>query len=197
MSTQNLRTVEQNIFVSTHMPALSMKVDNVFTYAGSLQFVLSQTVQVEQFLFVDASEGKVKRLFEVQIEGHLPGNDLKYEYPIADVTALGSHEYACDAAFQDLRSMIEASPDSDFARADGFLVDEGYSMADYVIRVRLVRVIGETRRNEILFLYFEDASYSGMNPVDFSYVTQPLENESSAVQQLLARALASFTILEG
>ncbi|HEX7175758.1 MAG TPA: hypothetical protein VF240_10905, partial [Pyrinomonadaceae bacterium] len=67
---------------------------------------------------------------------------------------------------------IKANPspsDSDGARARSFLESKGYRMAgDDILMQRLVHLVDEARRNELMVIYIEDLGGMGLTAADFA-----------------------------
>ena len=57
------RTIQKNVLRSERLPAVEIKVDPEFTYAGSTSFILYDVAHVEQHHFVVAdAANRVERL---------------------------------------------------------------------------------------------------------------------------------------
>ena len=197
MIEQPLRGVEGNILSSSNTPHITIRVDDTFQYIGNLQFILSGTAQVEQFVFADYEVQKINRMFVAQFEGKLDGVNDAYNYSIAETLPLGAHEYMHESHYRDFKAMVEAKPDSDYARTDSFLREQGYSTPEYAIIELFVRLLGEAKRNEILFFYIEDLSYNGLSFSELSGMDKVSEEWMQISQELLNRSLESFEIIDG
>src|ERR1044071_6337865 len=59
------RRVKGQTLTSDVLPPIKIKFDKAFKYVGSQSFVLYNSAQVEQFFFVAADKGRIKRMFMV------------------------------------------------------------------------------------------------------------------------------------
>jgi hypothetical protein len=162
-----IRTVEGQVLISNHLPAIRLEFDKEFQYVGGHTFVLYEVAQAEQHFFVEADQDKrIKRLYWVQFEGYLPGNNQKYNYKASKTIKLGGLEFIADAYARNIKAN-PGRPDSDGNRARAFLDSKGYSLAsDEILSQRLVHLTDETKRNELMIIYLEDLSKLGVTASD-------------------------------
>lgn len=194
-----MRTVEDNVLVSTDMPAIKLKVDDHMEYVGRLQFVLYNVAEADIFVFAEGDEGRrLKRWLVVQFEGFLDSNSHTYNYAMPTRFTLGSHEYMVDDYAANLKTMMAEEPaDSDGANVAALLRREGYTLPEDAIWSRFVRAVGEARRKELLIIYTEDLAPLGLAASDLP-ANVPLPQEYAALTEgLHKRALLTFSILEG
>ncbi|MEN3331612.1 MAG: hypothetical protein V7641_977 [Blastocatellia bacterium] len=164
---EHARTVKGRVLTSTAMPALRLEFNKEFKYIGNQDFILYDVARAEQHFFVDADkEGRIKRLYWVQFEGYLPGNTHTYRYKPEKTVTIGGLDFVADAAARNMKINL-SRPDSDGARARAFLESKGYRMAsDDVLWQRLVHLVDEAKRNELMIIYLEDLSAMGKNASD-------------------------------
>lgn len=152
-----LRSVSGGELVSTADPAVSIRVHRDFRYVGPQRFILRDVADAEQHLFVDADPGKrIRRMYWIQFEGFLPGATGKYDYDRRRVVALGGAEFLAEVRRYD----SPPTEGSDRARVYSFLADRGYAVPTTAVRVRLVHVFGEQRR-ELMIIYAERSGERG------------------------------------
>jgi hypothetical protein len=158
------RVVKGQILDSADMPAVRLKFDDAFRYVGSQEFILYEVARAEQHFFLDADkEGRIRRMYWVQFEGYLPTNTRSYNYRLQQRVNLGGLEFIADSAARKIET--GGRPDSDGARARAFLAGKGYRMAsDDVLWQRLVHLVDEARRNELMVIYLEDLSPTNCPP---------------------------------
>ena len=150
------RSVSGQTLTSTDLPPIRLKFDRKFKYVGTQSFTLYGVAQAEQHFFVDADDqGRIRRLYWIQFEGYLPSNDHSYKYPITQQTDLAGLTFIADASALDLKTRrVRAGSDTEHAWT--FLTDKGYRIAsDYALSQRLVHLIGDDRRNELMIIYVE------------------------------------------
>lgn len=157
------RPVSGTVLTSTTMPAVRLEFGKDFKYVGTQSFVLYDVANAEQHFFVDADkEGRVKRLYWVQFEGYLPTNTHTYRYKGNKVVNIGGLDFIADA--QAVNFKATPSPaNSDGSRGRAFLENKGYRIAgDDILMQRLVHLVDEAKRNELMIIYAEDLSGLGL-----------------------------------
>lgn len=193
---QTERRVENNVLVSNQMPAIRIKVDKAFKYVGNIQFPLKGIAQVERFVFAVADRKHIKRLFVVQFEGFLDGNDHTYKYRITNPVTLGGQVYNQNTWFFDNAKNIKDNPGTESDKMTAFLKQKGYSLDDELMMSRFVRVVDEAKRHEIIIYYLENLKDAGFPLSDYAGDSPPSERQIELQKALTARSLKSFTILE-
>lgn len=178
------RVVKGQVLTSSGLPPIRIRFDRGLRYVGSQKFVLYERAQAEQHFFVDAdASGRVRRMYMLQFEGYLPGVDASYSYEAKETVKLGGADYIVNAeSVPDVAAALAQQPESDAARAVAFLKGKGYSVGESVRFQRFVRLVDESKRNEFIMLYVEDAGAS-----------QP---DEKAMREFRGRALASFAVLK-
>ncbi|MGH9767650.1 MAG: hypothetical protein ACREAB_09485 [Blastocatellia bacterium] len=193
---QPSRTVKGQVLTSTETPAVRLEFDKDFKYAGGQVFILYDVARAEQHFFVDADRaGRVKRLYWTQFEGYLPENNHTYKYKVTKTVNLGGLDFIADAYARNIKAN-PGRPDSDGARARAFLESKGYRLAsDEVLSQRLVHLVDEAKRNELMIIYMEDLSGMGLTANDLApngRATAQWEDISTA---LLSRATKGMKVL--
>ncbi len=193
---QQVRRVEGQVLTSGEMPAVRLEFDKAFKYAGSQSFILYDVARAEQHFFVDADkEGRVRRLYWVQFEGYLPNNAHLYDYKVNKTVTLGGLDFIADAYPRNIRSN-PGRPDSDGSRARSFLASKGYRLAsDDIMSQRLVHLVGEDRRNELMIIYMEDLSRMGLTAADVSDGGRAANRWGEISNGLLERAVKGIRVL--
>jgi hypothetical protein len=188
------RKVSGRVLTSKEIPAVQIEFDKAFKYAGAQSFVLYNVANAEQHFFVDADkDGRIKRFYWIQFEGYLPDNTHTYDYNSPKIVNSGGFDFFADSYARSLTGNL-GRPDSDGNRARAFLAAKGFKMASTeVMYQRLVHLVDETKRNELMFIYAEDLTATGLTAADL--------NEGSArtrwpeiSQGLLDRALKNMKI---
>lgn len=163
------RTVKGQIITSTEKPAVRIEFDKGFKYVGGHEFILYDVANAEQHFYVDAEkDGRIKRMYWVQFEGYLPSNTNSYRYKVNKTANIGGLEFIADAYARSMKGS-QGRPDSDGNRARAFLEGKGFRMAsDEVMSQRLVHLIGEAKRDELMIIYIEDLSGTGLMATDLA-----------------------------
>ena len=164
-----LRTVSGQVLRSTKTPKVELRFDKQFKYAGSQDFILYDVARAEQHFFVDADkQGRISRMYWVQFEGYLPSNTNTYRYKANKTVKLGGLEFIADAYARNVKA-TPGRPDSDGARARAFLEGKGYRMpGDEILSQRLVHLVDQSKRDELMIIYLEDFSPTGFTASDVS-----------------------------
>ena len=163
------RTVSGQTLTSTELPAVKLKFDKDFKYAGTQSFVLYDVANAEQHFFVDAdTDGLIRRMYWIQFEGYLPNNAHSYDYKVRKTVNIGGLDFIADAYARN----IKANPgraDSDGSRARAFLASKGFKLgSDEVMSQRLVHLIDEAKRNELMIIYLEDLTPMKLTAADLA-----------------------------
>lgn len=156
------RTVSGQVLKSKEMPAVRLEFDKAFKYAGGHSFVLYDVANAEQHFFVDADkDGRLRRFYWIQFESYLPDNTHSYNYKSPKIVDIGGLNFFSDVYARSLKGDT-GRPDSDGNRARAFLASKGYKMTGTeVISQRLVHLIDQAKRNELMIIYLEDLSTLG------------------------------------
>jgi hypothetical protein len=194
-SQEPIRTVEGQVLISTHLPAIRIEFDKEFRYVGGHTFVLYEVAKAEQHFFVEADRDKrINRLYWVQFEGYLPENNEKYNYKVSKTVKLGGLEFIADAYALNIKAN-PARPDSDGNRARAFLDSKGYRLAsDEILSQRLVHLTDETKRNELMIIYLEDLSKRGLTASDVAPGGREAPQWEEMTKALLTRATKGFKV---
>jgi hypothetical protein len=195
-SSRQARSVRDRVLTSTEMPAVRIEFDKGFEYVGSHSFILYDVAHAEQHFFVDADkEGRVQRMYWVQFEGYLPTNAQVYSYKVNRTAHIGGLEFIADAYARNTKAS-PGRPDSDGARARAFLEDKGYRMSsDDVLSQRLVHLVDDAKRNELMIIYLEDLSGRGLTAADLAEGGRAAARWDEISKGLLERAVKGLKVL--
>ena len=194
-ATQQPRTVKGRVLTSTETPAVRLEFDGAFKYAGGHDFILYNVARAEQHFFVDADkQGRIKRLYWVQFEGYLPDNTHTYNYKVNKSVNLGGLEFIADAYARN----IKANPgraDSDGSRARAFLESKGFRWgSDEILSQRLVHLVDEAKRNELMIIYAEDLTALGLTAADLGTGGSAAARWGEVSKELLDRAMKGMKL---
>ena len=173
------------MLTSTSLPAIRLKFDKHFKYAGTQKFILYGRSQAEQFFFIDTDKtGQITRMYLVQFEGYLPNTNATYDYAVTETVPLGGQTYIANSdSVPNVSALLKQEPESDAARAVTFLTNKGFHLPEALKYRRFVRLVDDAKRNEFILLYIEVANTTT------STTKQQPDNDFSA------RALAGVQIL--
>ena len=189
------RTISGQVLTSKENPSVRLEFNKAFKYVGSQSFVLYDVANAEQHFFVDADkDGRVKRFFWIQFEGYLPTNTHAYDYKLTKVVNVGGFDFIADAYARSLKGDL-GRPDSDGNRARAYLANKGFRMAGTeIISQRLVHLVDEAKRNELMIIYTEDLSDTGLTAADLNAGGSARTRWNEIAQRLLDRALKNMKV---
>jgi hypothetical protein len=158
------RMVRGNTITSQHDPAVEIRLPKAVRYAGAARWDLYGICDAELHVFVEAdAQKRVQRLYWVQFEHYLPDNTHTYNYPFTEKLTLAGREFDVTTNF---RTAGPSKPGSDRERVLQLVAQAGYTMPAETMSVRLVNLLDESRRQELMFIYIEDLALSGTSVAD-------------------------------
>jgi len=204
-----VRSFDDGVFVSEADPVMRVRIDPVFKYLGSDQFILKEVASVDRHHWVKATNGEVQALIVIQFEGYLDGIDGRYRFSLPaeeniagsnyrfspEAVHLGDHDYIHNTWAFDNRANAIENPGAESDRTLTFLAKHGYRIEDALIMSRAVRAVGDDSRKEIILFYMEPLASSGHDIADFpdgGPVSQEYDRFSAEV---VARGQAVFEVL--
>ncbi len=188
------RRVEDNTLISDKLPVIKVVVSKEFAYVGRFDFKIRDVAEGERFVFVDAADNKVKRLFIAQFEGFLSHVDDFYRYSFDNAIILGSHKFRHNNyAYSNKESRLQ-NPEGEGTLTEEFLKERGYEVEDELMMSRFITVPEENKKHELILFYLENVSTS-------KYKLSEFYKEDSATYvwkeiglSLKARSLNAFEI---
>jgi hypothetical protein len=155
------RVVHGSTITSDHDPVVAIHLPRQANYLGAARWDLYGICDAELHVFVEADEHKhVQRLYWVQFEHYLPDNNHTYNYPFTEKLALGGREFDVTTNFRPTLTP-PARAGSDRERVLQLVQQAGYQLPPETMSVRLVHLLDDTKRQELMFIYAEDLSLSG------------------------------------
>jgi hypothetical protein len=133
----------------------AIQIGAPFRYVGGSRFILRETADAEQHLFIIADANKtIQRLFWVQIERLLPARSGAYNYGADSAIILHGFKLFANATTY----TTAPEPLSDRARAFASLASAGYRVPDGARRLRLIFLPEQPARREVMIIYLETAT---------------------------------------
>ena len=193
---QNIRTVKGQTLTSPELPALKIKFDKAFKYAGGHTFILYDVARAEQHFFVDTDKnGNVSRFYWIQFEGYLPSNTHQYDYRSPKTVNIGGLDFFADVYARKVDPK-QGRPDSDGNRAREFLLSKGFKTAsDEVMMQRLVHLLGKDKRTELMVIYLEILTPTGLSSADLAAGGKAQDKWQAIADGLLQRAQSGMQII--
>jgi hypothetical protein len=188
--------VKENVFVSDERPKLTLTLDAKFKYLGSFPFDIRGIAGGYRYIWGEMDHDKhLGRAFIVQAEGYYPNNNGKYVYGTPNAAILAGEAYQHNVFIYDNDESTREGPGNEADLTKKFMQEHGYEWGPELIMSRFARAVGETKKDEIIFFYFEDLkNYTSKHVKDFP------EGPHSAEQQTIldsvdANSRKAFTIV--
>jgi hypothetical protein len=193
---QKARPVSGQVLTSATMPSVRIEFDKTFKYVGSQSFVLYDVANAEQHFFAELDkEGRVKRLYWIQFEGYLPNNSHSYNYKADKVVNIGGLDFIADARALNIKTSPSRA-NSDASKAREFLESKGHGLTgDDIMMQRLVHLVDEAKRNELMVIYIEDLSGTGLTAADLAPEGRAAARWEEMSKGLLERAQEGMKIV--
>lgn len=159
------RKVRGNVITSEHDPKVRIELPKSVRYIGADRFVLLGIADCELHVFVEAdSEQNVQRLYWIQFEGYLPTKpELHHQYDSPRHTTIAGWDFYVDTWISEKDHTVEPGSDVEHIRA--LMRAHGYTMPAGMMSVRLVHLLDEEKRKELMIIYGEDVATTGFAAV--------------------------------
>ena len=188
------RKVEGNVITSLHDPNVGIELPKSVQYVGADRWVLYDIADCELHAFVEADGQKnVQRLYWVQFEGYVPTKpELKHKYDSPRHATMGGLDFYVDTWVR--RKDAEAQKGSDREHIEALIRAKGYKMPEGMMDVRLVHLLDEQKRKELMVIYGEDVSHTGFTATDLSERGRAFSRWPVIENALIERAKSKITI---
>jgi len=146
------RKVLGNAISSEREPNLRIVLPKPVQYVGADRWVLYDIADCELHVFVEADGQKnVQKLYWVQFEGYLPTKpELQHEYDSRRHAKIGRMDFYVDTWVRTNDEETKAGLDREHIEA--VIRAKGYKMPAGMIYVRLVHLLDERKRNELMII---------------------------------------------
>ena len=157
------RKIEGNTITSTSNPAATIQLLNSPAYVGADRWILYGIADCELHAFVQAdAQKKVQRLYWIQFESYLPTKpELHHTYDSPRHTKISDLDFYVDTWVEPTNEHIK--PDSDVEHIHNILQTHGYTLPTGMMSVRLVHLLDQQKRKELMFIYSEDVASTGLS----------------------------------
>jgi hypothetical protein len=148
--------------------------------------------ELHAFVQADARK-KVQRLYWVQFESYLPTRpELHHTYDSPRHTQIGGLDFYVDTWVEPTSG--HSKPGSDVEHIHTLLETHGYKLPSAMMSVRLVHLLDEEKRKELMFIYSEDVASTGHTPSELRSGGPSHDQWPKIEKGLIERAQQSFTI---
>jgi len=150
------RTVNGSTIVSSHDPAIRIELPPSAHYIGADRWPLYDIADCELHAFVEADNDKnIHRLYWVQFEAYLPSKpDLHHTYDSPRHATIAGLDFYVDTSVVD--SADESRKGSDREHIHALIHSRGYKLPVSMMSVRLVHLLDQEKRKELMIIYSEE-----------------------------------------
>ena len=188
------KVVNNNIIISDHDPKARIELPKSVWYVGVDRFVLQDIADCELYAFVEVDDQKdVQRLYWIQFEDYLPSKpDLHHQYDSPRHMTIGGFRFYVDTWVKRTNENITAGSDEDHITA--LILSRGYNMPAGMMSVRLVYLLDEQQRKELMIIYSENLKPTGFAAADLKKGGKAENLWLSLEDDLLVRARQEIKI---
>jgi hypothetical protein len=188
------RKVETNAITSAHDPAVRIVLPKSVQYVGADRWVLYAMADCELHAFVEADAQKnVQGLYWVQFEAYIPSRpDLHHTYDSPRHTDIGGMDFYVDTWVRPRGAPTESGSDREHIEA--LIRAKGYKMPEGMMYLRLVHLLDDAKRKELMIIYGEDLAATGLNAADLQEGGQAHERWPELEKGLIERAQQKIAI---
>jgi len=182
------RKVENNVIISERDPKVQIELPKSVQYVGADRWVLYGIADCELHAFVEADrQQNAQRLYWVQFEGYLPTRPkLKHQYDSPRHTTIGVMDFYVDRWTRANHEKVTAG--SDLEHIEALIRAHGYKMPAGMMYVRLVHLLDEQKRKELMIIYGEDLAPIGLTAAELKKGGKAYDRWQAIEKGLVERA---------
>ena len=182
------RKVKDNVITSDHDPVVQIRLPRSAQYAGADRWILYDIADCELHAFVDVDATKnVRALYWIQFEGYVPTRpELRHNYTSPRHANLGGKDFFLDTWVR--RKDADVRPGGDVEHIQALIESKGYHLPDAMMYVRLVHLLDEQTRKELMIIYGEDIAPSGLAAADLQRGGKAYDRWPALEKSLIDRA---------
>ncbi len=160
------RKVESNTVFSERDPKIKIEVPKTARYIGADRWNLYEIADCEIHVFVEADEEKnIKKYYWIQFESYLPSKpEYSYNYRGGNDMLIAGLDFNVRARFGSTSDPIKSG--SDLERVVNLISASGYKLPADIMNVRFIHLLDNTKRKELMIIYGEDLSPTGLRTTD-------------------------------
>jgi hypothetical protein len=182
------RMVRGTRVVSQSDPRITITLPRSARYLGADRWNLYDIADAELHVFVEADRDKrIRTLYWIQFEGYLPSNSHIYNYTRDEPVKFAGRDFWQKARFGPANEKTRAGSDLEHVRA--LVQRAGYILPAEMMNVRLVQVLDEAKRKELMFIYAEDLAPTGYSSAQLLDGEQTRPEWQPIQKQLVERAM--------
>ena len=155
------RVVSGSEVTSSHDPKATIRLPEDAQYLGGVRWPLFGIADCEVHVFAQADAHRViQHLYWVQFEGFLPEMPLLTHAYHDGVRTIWGTDFYVRPDFGPTNEVSKAGSDAE--HVSQLVTAAGYTMPAAILNVRLVHLLDDRKRRELMIIYMEDASLSGV-----------------------------------
>jgi len=187
--------VEKNVFISDAPAHLKLTLDANFQYLGSFSFDIKGIAGGYRYVWGEIGKDKhLERTFIIQAEGYYPGNSGTYKYGAPNPATLAGETYQHNVWIYDNDESARESPGNESDLTRKFMQEKGWVWEPQLVMSRFARVVDESKKNEIIFFYYENLkTHTKKRVADFPEEGASAEQES-ILSTVDANSRKAFTV---
>ena len=188
------RKAEGNVLTSERDPKVRIRLPESAQYVGADRWVLYDIADCELHAFVEADPQKnVERLYWVQFEGYLPTKpELAHEYDSPRHVQIGGLDFFVDTWVKSNDARQKPGSDGEHIRA--LIRAKGYKLPAGMMCVRLVHLLDEQKRKELMIIYGEDVAATGYTAADLDKGGKAHNDRWPAIEKGLIERAAKISM---
>ena len=188
------RKVSGSAVTSTRDPNLRVRLPASAQYVGADRWILYGIADCELHAFVEAGPDKsVQKLYWIQFEGYLPSKpDLAHTYDSPRHLKISGLDFFVDTWPR--TSGEESRPGSDREHIEALIRSKGYKLPLGMMYVRLVHLLDEKKRKELMIVYGEDLAPTGLAAAELKEGGRSRDRWPQLESGLIDRAQQSISL---
>ena len=187
------RKVSGTTISSSHDPNIQIQLPKSAEYVGADRWILYDIADCELHAFVEAADKNVQRLYWIQFEGYVPSRpDLGHTYDSPRHTNIDGLDFYLDTWPRSVNE--ETRSGSDREHLEKLIREKGYRMPDGMMYVRLVHLLDQAKRKELMIIYGEELAPTGYAAADLKAGGKSHDRWPELENSLIARAKSSITL---
>ena len=186
--------MERHVITSERDPKVRIRLPESVQYVGADRWVLYDIADCELHAFVEADPQKnVERLYWVQFEGYLPTKpELAHQYDSPRHVQIGGLDFFVDTWVKSNDAGQRPGSDGEHIRA--LIRAKGYKLPAGMMCVRLVHLLDEQKRKELMIIYGEDVSPTGYTATDLDKGGKAHNDRWPAIEKGLIERAAKISM---
>jgi len=188
------RKVSGSSISSAHDPNIQIHLPESAKYIGADRWILYAIADCELHVFVQADAAKnVQHLFWIQFESYLPSKpELAHTYDSPRHAAIGGLDFYVDTWPRPEREKTQ--PGSDREHVEALIHAKDYKMPAGMMYVRLVHLLDQAKRKELMIIYGEDLAPTGFTAAELKEGGKARDRWPDLEIGLIARAQKAISL---